>query len=570
MNVGIVGSGPATDAVRAALGDAATVEETEASDIDGVDLAVVADTAGAAAFSEANAVALANETPWLAVELGGLAGRGVCTAAVSGFAPNTACYTCLCTRVEANIEETAGDPDEVDDATAWLAGARAGYEARRLVEGEESTVLGGVIEVPHAERRLLAVPNCECEPDDDRRTALRRDHEERDLDATLGRAEQALDRRTGIVREVGEVASFPAPYYLARAGETAGFSEASAASEAAGVAVGWDEALMKALGEALERYSAGVYRDSSFVRGAPEAVENSVSPSSFVLPEGIDADPDDSVPWVEGEHLTTGDPVQLPAEFVTFPPPERRHGPSITTGLGLGSSGAEALCSGLYEVIERDAAMVSWYSSFEPLGLAVDAEPFTTLAQRARSEDLTVRAALITQDVDVPVVAVGVGRGEWPQLAVGSAADFDPEAAAGAALAEALQNWMELRAMGPEEADAAGGAVGRYATEPGEAAAFFDVDGRIPAASAGPETVPEGEDELGMLLDRIEDAGLDAYAARLTPRDVESLGFEAVRVLVPDAQPLFTDEPYFGERAREVPGELGFEADLDRAFHPYP
>ena len=262
--------------------------------------------------------------------------------------------------------------------------------------------------------------------------------------------------------------------------------------------------------------------------------------------------------------------MQLPAEFVTFPPPERRHGPSITTGLGLGSSGAEALCSGLYEVVERDAAMLSWYSSFEPLRLAVDAEPFATLAARARSEDLTVRAALITQDVDVPVVAVGVGRGEWPELALGSAANFDPEAAAGAALAEALQNWMELRAMGPEEADGAGGAVGRYATTPGDAAAFFDVDARIPAASAGPGTAPEGEDELELLLERVEDAGLDAYAARLTPRDVDALGFEAVRVLVPDAQPLFTDEPYFGERARTVPEELGFDADLDREFHPYP
>ena len=568
MNVGIVGSGSATDAVRAALGDGVAIEETEASDVDDTDLAIVVDTAGAAVFGEANEVALASETPWLAVELGGLAGRGLCTAAITGFAPETACYACLCSRVEANVEDAAGDPDEVDDATAWLAGARAGYEARRLADGEESAVLGGVVEIPHAEHRLLPVPNCECETEE--RAGLDRDYEARDLQTALGHAEQALDRRTGIVREVGEVASFPAPYYLARAGETAGFSEASAASEAAGVAVGWDEALMKALGEALERYSAGVYRDESFTYGSPEEVENPVPPSSFVLPEEVDADPGDSIPWVEGEHLSTGESVQLPAEFVTFPPPERRHGPSITTGLGLGSSGAEALCSGLYEVVERDAAMLSWYSSFEPLRLAVDAEPFATLAARARSEDLTVRAALITQDVDVPVVAVGVGRGEWPELALGSAANFDPEAAAGAALAEALQNWMELRAMGPEEADGAGGAVGRYATTPGDAAAFFDVDARIPAASAGPATAPEGGDELELLLERVADAGLDAYAARLTPRDVDALGFEAVRVLVPDAQPLFTDEPYFGERARTVPEELGFDADLDREFHPYP
>jgi ribosomal protein S12 methylthiotransferase accessory factor len=65
-------------------------------------------------------------------------------------------------------------------------------------------------------------------------------------------------------------------------------------------------------------------------------------------------------------------------------------------------------------------------------------------------------------------------------------------------------------------------------------------------------------------------AGLEAYAASVTSRDVERLGFTAVRVLSPSAQPLFVDEPVFGDRARTVPEDLGFEPRLDRAFHPYP
>ena len=83
-------------------------------------------------------------------------------------------------------------------------------------------------------------------------------------------------------------------------------------------------------------------------------------------------------------------------------------------------------------------------------------------------------------------------------------------------------------------------------------------------------SVPEGRAELNALLDRLEAAGLDAYGARLTPRDVESLGFEAVRVVVPGAQPLFTGEAYFGERARTVPETFGYEPRLDREHHPYP
>jgi ribosomal protein S12 methylthiotransferase accessory factor len=72
------------------------------------------------------------------------------------------------------------------------------------------------------------------------------------------------------------------------------------------------------------------------------------------------------------------------------------------------------------------------------------------------------------------------------------------------------------------------------------------------------------------VLDRLATADLDVYAARLTTPDVAGLGFEAVRVLVPDAQPLFTDDPYFGSRAESVPPELGFEPRLDREHHPYP
>ena len=572
MNVGIVGSGPAVEGVRGTLDESET-QRIDPEAIPETDLAVVVDGAGAAIFERANALARESATLWLAVELGGVGGHAICDAAITGFGPETACYDCLCARIVANVDDVGGDADEesepnTDPATARLAGARTGYEINRLIAGEHSVVMGGVVELPHAERRLLPVPNCECGGERDR--GLRRVYADHDLDDALGRAEVALDGRIGIVNEVGEVDSFPAPYYLARVGETAGFSDASAASEAAGVATDWNRAFVKALGEALERYSAGVYRTAEFTRAAPADADGAVPPSSFVLPDGVETDTEEEIPWITGEDLETGSSVRLPAEFVQFPPSEHRHGPSITTGLGLGNSGVEALWSGLTEVVERDAAMLSWYSTFEPLGLAVEDDEFETLARRARSEGLTVTPVLLTQDVDVPVVAVAVERDEWPRFAVGSAADFDPDEAARSALAEALQSWMELRAMGPDGAAEAEGEIGHYADAPGAAADFFAVDTHVPAASVGPETVPTGEDALDALVERVVEAGLDIYGARLTPRDVESLGFEAVRVLVPGAQPLFTDKAFFGERASEVPDALGFEPRLDRAFHPYP
>lgn len=377
-------------------------------------------------------------------------------------------------------------------------------------------------------------------------------------------AEVAFDDRVGPITAIGEAESFPVPYYLATLAETP-FSDGDAPDHAAGVGLDWDPAFMKALGEALERYSAAIYRDAEFETDP----KTPIRAERFVRPEWPEAEPVSR--WHVAEHLATGEAVQLPAELVVFPPPERTIRPSITTGLGFGNAGVDALLSGLYEVIERDAAMLAWYSTYEPIGLAVDDDGYRTLAARAESEGLEATALLLTQDVDVPVVAACVHRdGEWPRFAAGSAADLRPEAAARGALEEAIQNWLELRRMGADQAESEGGAIGTHAAFSEATRGFVDPETTIPADSVGPTDPPDGTDELEQLIGRVHDAGLDAYAARLTPRDVEFMGFEAVRVVIPSAQPLFIGEPYFGDRARSVPESLGFEPTLDRTYHPFP
>ncbi len=564
--VGLVGDGAAVEAVEAveaALTDtAADVTAVDPTALERVEIGVctgsVDDGTGDVAAAAWNA-----DTPLVVVELGGIGGRAVAGvgAAVSGHAPGTACYDCLYKRVAAVGAETASG--EVDASTARFAGAVAGREVAVLVAGGESPVLGGVIEVPHASRRLMPVPGCACGTARDRSLVL--DEGDRALEEALAAAETAFDARLGPITEVGEVESFPVPYYMATLSSTP-FADADPPDHAAGVAADWDPAFMKALGEGLERYAAAVYRTSE-LDGDPA---NPVAPARFVGPgDPVDADAVDA--WHPAERLDTGEAVDVPAEVVVFPPPERRIRPAITTGLGLGNGGVGAVLSGLYEVIERDAAMLAWYSTYEPVGLAVDDDGFGTLAARARSENLGVTALSLTQDVDVPVVATCVHReGEWPRFAAGMAADLAPEAAARDALEEALQNWIELRRMGPDRAAEESGAIGRYAEFPAAARAFVDPATTVPAATVGPDAVPGGRAELDALLERLEAADLAAYGARLTPRDVEGLGFEAVRVVVPEAQPLFTDAAYFGERARTVPASFGYEPRLDREHHPFP
>jgi len=560
-DIRVVGDGPAATAAAAAFDDI----DAALTGADPPAMTVVVVPAGGGADDldgDHGRVAV--------VEIGGVGGRAVddLDAAVSVFGADGPRFDDLRQRVAATTDAD-GSPSG-DRSAVRFAGAVAGRRAVALLSGDRS-VAGTVVEVAGpgvaAERRLLPVPTPE-----DRDRSVRRDHREVDLDDALSRAERAFDGRIGPIEQVGERESFPVPYYLAGAADTRGFSDARAAEFAAGVDHDWDRAFMKALGEGLERYCAGVYRRSEFTVAPERTRSNPVSPSRFVRPGGWTVpDADTPIPWVRGTDLAAGESVSLPAAFVHHPPPNERYKPAITTGLGLGSSGAEALLSGLYEVVERDATMLAWYSSFEPLELDVASEAYDALRRRARAEDLSVTTLLVTQDVDIPAVAAAVRReGEWPRFAAGSAASLDPAAAARSALAEALQNWMELRSMGPEAAAEESGAIGDYAADPGPTGGFLDADAAVPADTVGPASPPTGEAELDAVLDRVTAAGLDAYAARTTTRDVASLGFEAVRVLVPAAQPLFQGEAFFGERARTAPRDLGFEPDLDRAYHPFP
>jgi ribosomal protein S12 methylthiotransferase accessory factor len=568
MQVGVVGSGVAVAAVRAALEDVDVDVDvaTGADSLAEAALGVVAAPAGAEQFSRADERC----DRLVACEIGGVGGVALerLDASVSVFTPDSARFSDLRVRVSSTTETTADGPSG-DRSAVRFAGAVAGRRAVRLLAGE---ALGGtVVEIPGDERRFLPVPA------EERDRSLDRSWHAVDLDTSLARAERALDDRVGLLTRVGERESFPVPYYFAATADTTAYSDARAAEFAAGADPDWDRAFMKALGEGLERYCAGVYRQSEFVVAPEVNRSRPISPARFARPESYQqADREEPIPWIDGEHLASGQRVSLPAEFVHYPPPRERHKPAITTGLGLGNSGVEAVLSGLYEVLERDATMLAWYSTFEPLGLELSDERFRTLVKRARAETLDVTPLLVTQDVDVPVVAVAVHRDPaddesvWPRFAMGSGANLDPVAAARSALAEALQNWMELRSMGPAQAAEEKAAIGEYASFPAAARRFVEVDATVPATSVGPDSPPEGEVELDAVVDRVADTGLDAYAARITTPDVASLGFEAVRVLIPEAQPLFTGEPFFAERAETVPRELGFEPRLGREYHPYP
>jgi ribosomal protein S12 methylthiotransferase accessory factor len=254
-------------------------------------------------FEQVNERALAGGIPWLGVEIGSVGGHPLVEAAITGFSPDTGCYECLRRRVGSNLAKQTDNTPTPAAHTERLAGAIAAHAAARALKSDAPQVFGQIIEIPHSERRFQPVPNCRCGASPS--TALQWDEGSRSTDEALARAERAVDEHVGIVQEVGEAESFPAPYYLARNCDTSGFSDGSASRQAAGVAADWDVAFMKALGEALERYSAGVFGRDSFQLASYQALDAALDPQSVVRPTDSLPSLDVAIPWVEGQRLDT-------------------------------------------------------------------------------------------------------------------------------------------------------------------------------------------------------------------------------------------------------------------------
>lgn len=140
-----------------------------------------------------------------------------------------------------------------------------------------------------------------------------------------------------------------------------------------------------ALLEGLERYSSMLPRKKkSSVRGtATEIGEKGIDPKKFILHEGEEIEKfgmvkyDESKPinWIWAYSWKTKSPVLIPEQIAYFDAnknsQEKRFVYETSNGVSLGGSLQEAVLYGLYELIERDAFLLSWYNHYQPKKIAL-------------------------------------------------------------------------------------------------------------------------------------------------------------------------------------------------------
>ena len=351
-------------------------------------------------------------------------------------------------------------------------------------------------------------------------------------------------------------------------------------------------AWMSCLGEAAERYSAGRWsQDELTVAARGQLRGRSIDPLDLVLyrPELYRDLPyapyEDQLEltWIEGRSLVHDEPVWVPAiaalmEFTVRSEAEFLF-PITSNGLAAGPTLRDAVVSAIYEVLERDAFLISWLNRLPGLVLDGRTHPDPNVRELvAAYRRRGVRLALFLLPADHPVsVVMGVAFQEsgfgGPAATVGLGAHLRLAVAARQAVLEVGQVRPAFRERVRDRDRARVAELvedpNRVSTmedhsllyaDPSMLHAFDFLEG---GAASWDNGVDAGrpDEALDFLIDHFAAVGQELAYVNLSSPDLEPLALYAARAVLPSFQPIWFghQEPRLaGTRLYELPQRLGF------------
>jgi ribosomal protein S12 methylthiotransferase accessory factor len=428
---------------------------------------------------------------------------------------------------------------------------------------------------------------------------------------SLRRLDSLVSPYVGVVRSARELLAEPDDVRLLSILCDTGYAHSlvggSGTHAGAGSGAGRAAARAAAIGEAVERYSACFTGDGHVLATADELGASAVDPRRFALfHRGQHARPGfpyapfargTRVAWVRGWSLPDGEDAYLPAQLVYLAwrllPGEVVIGQSTSNGLACRASLGEAILTGLLELLERDAFMITWNARLTWPRLVWRRNRRLCAFERRYVEPtgLRVRAIDLSAFWNVPC-ALGVVRssvaGEAP-VGVGAGAAPTIERAVEKALDEALRvrSWARsIRGKAPNWA----GSDPRVRTfedhvrfyaydENTQLTTFLDGSGVTRDVHDVSPLGPGVSATIRALCERLAGRSASAYAVDVTAPDVRAAGLRVVKVVSPELCALDVDHEarqLGGRRLYDEPVRLGMSArtltlaDVNPAPHPFP
>jgi ribosomal protein S12 methylthiotransferase accessory factor len=377
-----------------------------------------------------------------------------------------------------------------------------------------------------------------------------------------------------------------------------------------------EESISKVIGELLERFPLLIYREKDFIRSSVGDFEKKgkilldikrlagFSEEQKTRTRIFQYNEENDFLWAEGRSLFSGRSVLMPAQLIYWNYITKHKNwqePTLREVNTNGAAGhytlAEAILSGLYELIQRDGFLIYWLNNQAPPRIdlsTIEYEPLKKLLQECERWNLEVHFFNVTSELNVPscICAVFDHSGIGTKLSMGGGCGLVWEKMLFRSLIEAtgVYHFRRKRTESGEKIfslksdyepffDRSIGQFERLALWSDEKIfphfQFFMRGEEQSVKELGKKSIKfsSAEKELEYLTEKFRLLGKDyeIFYYQASHEVLKDLGYYSVKVIVPALIPLYLREiyaPLGAGRLKEVPEKLGFKPS--EKWNPWP
>jgi len=337
-----------------------------------------------------------------------------------------------------------------------------------------------------------------------------------------------------------------------------------------------ENALLKALGESIERYSLGVYKPKIFTSKSygNMAQDKYIFPIERVL-ETLSYPPKqkqffkptekERIKWTHSVEITSGKKVLVPAQLVYLPyvfNKEKIIRLPNSSGAAIHNTKKKATISAIYELVERDAFLLSYFLKDKITLIDIKKSTKDLESVQKYLEMYKLELYIVFTLTDMPlytIASIVVDKtGVGPSISVGLRAGIDLEKTILGAIEEAQYGRVGVRdfysqqdkviaSPKPYQLDSLNNrALFWYPLNRIRKINFLLTKKKTPYSKVRKNYNYEKnkKKEYAHVVGFLKKIGYKAFMIDITPKEVAKIGLSAVRVIMPDLQWLYLEESY--------------------------
>lgn len=357
-----------------------------------------------------------------------------------------------------------------------------------------------------------------------------------------------------------------------------------------------EKALIKTLGEALERYSLNDYNNISLIWSDYFNFKKSnriLDPSKIVTYSGNRKNKE--MNWTRAHSLFNSKKYFIPSQLIFVPYFFDRNEflirQPITTGAACSSALKGAILRGLLEVVERDAFMITYLNrlprSLIDLNSIKENISLTTIIDKIRRYNLEVYLIDISSDVPVYcILTILVDRtGLGPAVSVGVKAALDINVAMIGSIEESVQTRLFVRNKMIREKTKNFSSIKKnkyYIRTPEDRGILWSdinmikrVDFLFQGNKKSYKNLPKFKSKnLKEVVQYFKEKQENIFSIDITSPPIKKKGgVKVAKVIIPSFHPVYLDENFScieSERVRNIPQKIGYSPAEKLNHFPHP